>query len=185
MLIPFNWDRDFISTAIGGLILGAIVFVLVWRWEKKYGRRIDNLPGKREYVKEYFKGLLLVSVMCGLARTMIAAGPHVVSVIDSLLRHVCMGITQVLIACTVLLLGGIFFLFKMGNLLWYGRIEVTLAAAVALVTARQFSTGAHWLTIFGTLGGCVYVVTRGPSNSHAAKMRALRQRNETILKQRL
>jgi hypothetical protein len=163
-----NWKFILLMGEVSaGLVATALFLFLRW-WEPKHGR-IDGVKEPRNYLKEWFSGLKLLASVTIVSYTMVVTGPYLERGVDSALKHVGLRLTQLLICLVVIALGGIVYIFKLLSLKWYGRIEIIFAASTAVITVRQITSQPNWLPILATLGGCVYVVARGFSNTSEAK----------------
>ena len=172
-----KWLPTFIAAAIGGILIAGIIFILVWRWEREFGR-IDGSQEPRNYWRDFRNGILAVFGITVLVCMSTLVGPYARHGMNFALNLVGLRLIQLFVGLTVILIGGILYIFKHLNLKWYGRVEVIFAAATAIITARQITDQTNWLLVMATLGGCVYVVARGFSNTSEAKLKALIEQNK-------
>ncbi len=107
---------------------------------------------------------LMVAVMFFAADAVVSAAPFLKRFYLWSMRTFGLQVTQLLLACAVLLLGWAAFKLKEKHQRTYGVVEVLFAWVAAVITARQMKPGMDWSGQVATLVGAVYIVSRGLNN---------------------
>jgi hypothetical protein len=163
----------------GGMALAGVSFLMLYSWEGNHGR-IDKEQTPRDYWDEFKSGWVLATWVFVFVAIMVFVGPYLLHWLNRVLGHIGLQITQIVVGGVVVLIGGIFFLFRYANRRLYGRVELFVAAGSAIVAARQLSVSANAFPALVTLVGCVYVATRGFINMHDATMEEWEERDRKL-----
>jgi hypothetical protein len=159
---------------VGCVELGAVI-VLAWaavgalsRIEIPLNFHGGNLGRKATRWENFVNGCgmaVVFALLFGLVDLIVAfVFPQVISSIKYAMTELGVGVTQLLIAIFVILLGLAAHLFKKKNQLKYGLVEILFAAATAIIAARQLVPNMSWAGPLATLGGSMYIVSRGLDN---------------------
>jgi hypothetical protein len=154
-------------------LLGGVLGWMVVEAEALWPFSTKKTATKREKRIGYLKGVLSTGATMILADVMIKMVSYAPGAFEKVMQLLGLQITQLLIGAGVVIVGYLAYRFKRANLLAYGSVEIMFAAAVAIVTAKQMSGNTSWAGPAATLGGAIYVVSRGLGNyAEGAKQRA-------------